>query len=424
MVTGVQTCALPIFLVKELLYSGVLMLGAITFGYVLAYPSPAIPSMEEEMDLSEFEKTYFNSISSLFAIVGPFITSFLLKFTGRKSVTFIVAVSGCAFWCLVFLTREECFWFGMIGRALLGLVMGGFSHIVPMYIVELAPEGKTGFFGSLNQLAVAFGIVVVYFVGTFLEWFETAVVGCFVCLLMAILLWFIPESPAVAESKSQIVQKESVFQKKYLKPLVVSIFLMFFQQFSGINAILTNLTQLFKDAGITIEPGIASTISASAQVISVLCGGFLVEFMGRKIAWGVSLGGMSLALILHTLSFKIKMPNWLPIIIVFLFLLFFGLGAGPLPWFYVSEQFGSSVRAQASSVVSSSNWIFVFIVISVYPSLKDAIHEFGCFLIFAIISIVGTIFGLVNIKKDAGDINLNGIDEKIFGDTSLDSKYN
>lgn len=404
---------------KELLYSAVLMLGAATFGYIIAYPSPAIPSMEEEMNLSDFEKTYFNSISSLFAIFGPFITSFLLKYTGRRNVTFIVAVTGCAFWCLTLLTRESCFWFGMLARALIGLALGGFSHIVPMYIVELAPEGKTGFFGSLNQLAVATGIVIVYLVGTFLDWFYTAIVGALICLLMCILLWFIPESPAVAESKSTIVQKESVFQKKYMKPLIVSVLLMFFQQFSGVNAILTNLTQLFKDAGITIKPGIASTISSIAQVISVLCGGFLVEFMGRKIAWGVSLGGISFSLILHVISLKVHMPSWLPIIIVFLFLLFFGLGAGPLPWFYVNEQFGTSVRPQASSVVSSSNWIFVFIVISIYPSMKNSIEEFGSFLVFAIISVIGTIFGLIFIRKEAG-AEITGIDERIFNENSFE----
>ncbi|KAH0786869.1 major facilitator superfamily transporter [Histomonas meleagridis] len=385
---------------KALLYAMILMLGDITFGYVLVYPSPAIPSMQETMSsISELEYTIYRSGPALSAVFGPYITLLLLKYTGRKPTTFIVSVAGTIFWLMLIVTYEQIFWYGIIVRLFLGLVMGGFSQIIPMYIVELAPPEATGFYGSLGQLAIASGIVILYLVGTYLDWQNTAIVGACITGLLSFLIWLVPESPAVAEAHSSITPTESIFQRRFAKPLIICVLLMFFQQFSGVNGILTNLTTLFNNAGIEIESGIASTISSLAQVISVFCGGFVIEFLGRKFAWVVSLIGISVSLALFCLSIKVTLPSWLPILIVFLFLLFFGLGAGPLPWFFVNELIETSARAQASSIVASSNWICAFLVIAIFPSMQSALGDFWCFMIFMIISVVGAVFGLLFLQQ-------------------------
>lgn len=392
---------------QELVYAIVLMFGALTFGYVMAYPSPAIPQMEQEFQgLSDFQKSFFNSVTSLCAIFGPFLTTALLRCFGRRFVTFVVAVFASVSWLLLLVTSKNLFWFGMVCRGLLGLAIGGFSALIPMYIVELAPPEATGFFGSLNQLGIAIGILICYLVGNWVSWRPDAIVGASLTVCLSILVWLIPESPVVTNGGQSNGGSESacvIFSKEWIGKLVVCMMFMFFQQFSGVNAILTNLTTLFNDAGVSLESGIASAISSIAQVIAVLIGGFLIEKLGRKVVWIMSFGGVALMDLLYALcrhdTLKEKFPSWFPIVVIFIFLLAFGLGAGPIPWFIVSEMFPSAIRPPAQSAVSVSNWTLAFIVIQVFPYMQSSMKDFGCFLLFAVCSFIGTIFGLFYVKN-------------------------
>ena len=62
-----------------------------------------------------------------------------------------------------------------------------------------------------------------------------------------------------------------------LKPLGISMGLMFFQQFSGINAIVYNTVSIFEAAGSTITPKYATVIVGSIQLIFTVFSGFFVS---------------------------------------------------------------------------------------------------------------------------------------------------
>lgn len=391
---------------KELVYALVLMLGSLTFGYIISYPALALLDIEDKMGIKHdsAQGTLFNAISSLTAIAGTFCSALLLRYFGRKPSTAVVACFGTFSWSLLLTVRKEYFFFGIIVRGLLGLAMGAYSSLIPMYIVELAPEGASGFFGSLNQLGIATGIVIVYLVGNWCDFRWTAVVGMAITILQSIIVWFIPESPAVSnQSKDDEKPKGNIFQKRYIRPLFVCVMLMVFQQFCGINAILTNLATLFKNAGVDLQAGIASAISGTAQVVSVFIGAILVDKLGRKLCWNLSFGLIVVSLALYSTSLKVTMPNWLPIAIIFLYLLAFGLGAGAIPWFIVAEMFDTPVRPMAQSIVSASNWILAFTVMMIFPYMENAFTDFWCFIIFMIVSIFSVIFGFVFITNPQPD---------------------
>lgn len=48
---------------------------------------------------------------------------------------------------------------------------------------------------------------------------------------------------------------EILTQAKYLKPLLIVLGLMFFQQFSGINVVIFYTQDIFNDAGSNLDPG-------------------------------------------------------------------------------------------------------------------------------------------------------------------------
>jgi MFS family permease len=299
------------------------------------------------------------------------------------------------------------FWFGIVVRGLLGVSIGSFSALSPVYIVELSPPDATGFFGSLNQLAIASGFVVCPLVAIGLGWRQIAGIGALIVAALIPLVWLIPDSRPELSSGP----KESIFQRQWAAPLIVASLMMVFQQTSGINAILTNLIDLFDSAGIEIDSQVASAITGVAQVVACMCGGFLIQKLGRKIIWIVSLAGMAIADLIYGISRftsiqeKGTFPPWAPIVLIFFFCFAFGLGAGPIPWFIVAELFPPSVRGTAQSIATSVNWLFAFLVMQFWPNVSNAktgIGEAGTFMLFAGSCAIGAVFGVIFVKNETG----------------------
>ncbi|EAX87371.1 major facilitator superfamily protein [Trichomonas vaginalis G3] len=417
------------------------MLGAFTFGYVLGYPSPVVPELQDTYNISDHESSFFNSVSSLLAIAGPFVSHGLTKITTRKLSTFIISICGTVFWALLLVMNKKLLWFGIVLRGLLGVVMGAYSSIIPMYIVEIAPEGHTAFFGTLNNLGISIGLVVLYLLGNWLKWRVLTIIGACICALLACLIWFVKDSPVdtkveddnidnlssekevenksgeevkdnnsnesesspdikITEGKNSDAEnpnpssKKGICQKKYVKGLLIGCMFMVFQQFSGINGILTNLKTLFNKAGVKVNQGIASAISSSAQVITIFISSFFVEKFGRKPAWCISAGGVVIFLLLYGFSVKYNFGYVTPVAAIFGFLFFYGLGTGPIAWYIVPELFEADVRSAATSIASSVNWISSFVVIQIFSSLDEAIGTLLTVVIFAIISSLSLVFGI------------------------------
>ena len=430
----------PSWCIKELLFILIIFNGSMEFGYILVYPSPAIESMKSNgFSISSFEEKAFKSISALTAIIGPFLSNFLLHYLGRRPVASLFGILGAIFWIMLPFMKRSFFYYGIIERGLIGITMGGYSAICPLYMVELAPPNVKGFFGTFNQVGIAFGIVVCYLIGNWANWINLAYCGSIFSGLLGLLIWICPETKAglqlqrqrFAKKKnldngalldsvpiSETPIKESIFQKKYLKDLLICCMLMFFQQFCGINGILTNITVLFKNAGISISEGIASTISSSAQVFSAFLGGLFIDHIGCRMSLLISIFGLVVSLLFYALSIKYNLGAWSPIIALFLYLLLFGLGMGPIPWFIVPESFPTSVRSIATSIASATNWTCAFLVIFIFPFLQDKFGEFKTMLIFMCIMILGFLFTfcfLRNPKKEqvreqTNDLSINETD--------------
>ena len=392
---------MPNFLRRELIYALIVMLGPINFGFCMGFTSPAIPEWKSKWpSVTETETTWFNAITSLFAVVGPFISTFMLSHMGRRLCVFFISLFATICWALLLVTSEERFYAGIIIRALVGLCIGGFSAVCPMYLVEIAPKDITGFFGNLNQTGVVLGIIVMYLQGNWESWWTLCITGIVVSALQCGLIWLVPETapekaPIEAEENQEDSpqEKESLWQAKYLGKLGVGIAMMIIQQFAGVNALITNLDQNFKDAGAPLESGICSTISVAAQLIGVFTCGILVDWLGRRPLFCISALGCGICLFLFALNETYNWANWLPIVVIFLYMLFFGAALGPVPWFVIPELFPDSVRALASSIISSSNWICAFIVIFVYPPMKNGIGNVWTLVIFGLIAVAGSIFG-------------------------------
>lgn len=171
----------------------------------------------------------------------------------------------------------------MIGRFLTGFCCGLISLTAPNYIAETSDPERRGFFGSGFQLNVTLGIVMTYLIGKYLNWADLALLMTVFPFILLVTILFMPESPSWLMKKGRIseandanlflfgaegsrrlsvdihvipsdmettegvIKQIRYFSKpQYYKPLIISVLLMFFQQFSGVNAIITAMNSIFQ----------------------------------------------------------------------------------------------------------------------------------------------------------------------------------
>ena len=122
-----------------------------------------------------------------------------------------------------------------------------------------------------------------------------------------------------------------------LKPICVSVGLMFFQTFSGTDAVTFYTVSIFEEAGSTLDGNVATIIVGAVQVFATFMSVILVDRAGRRVLLLIS--GASLAVSLVALgSFFFfdeetkKTAGLLPLISLVVFVSAYSIGFGPLPW--------------------------------------------------------------------------------------------
>jgi MFS family permease len=289
-----------------------------------------------------------------------------------------------------------------------------------MYITELAPSDLRGAFGTLHQFAISCGASMSYLLGCVklpsgkaLEWDTIAYFSCIPTAINLLLIWFVPESPAVARQEVRGTS-ESLWQRKFLRPFLVSIGLMFFQQFGGTSAFLANLANIFTDSGTSLDPAVASLLVGIAGALAAFIGSPLIGFFGRRMMWNISSACQAISLCLAALqeSYKMDKSKVLPIICLFLDNFTFGVGTAPIPWFFVPELFPDTVRSFATSLITAICWVMGTILFFVWQAMKDGMGQAGGFGVFSGIMGLSLVFGLTCLPdpkpSDMGDPDEGG----------------
>ena len=67
------------------------------------------------------------------------------------------------------------------------------------------------------------------------------------------------------------------------KPLLISVFLMFFQQWSGINAVMFYTVEIFQTANLPFSPNVSTVIIGAVQVGATFLAVLLMDRAGRRV---------------------------------------------------------------------------------------------------------------------------------------------
>ncbi|OHT10058.1 major facilitator superfamily transporter [Tritrichomonas foetus] len=291
---------------------------------------------------------------------------------------------------------------GLIVRTIQGVFWGALSALAPVYVGEVAPFYARGLFGSLHQLFIILGICLNNILGAFVDWKVLIYVGGAINIILAGSIYIVSDSPTSERLKDKSVKKESLYQKKYARTVISSMTMLFFQQFSGINAILANLSEMMSSSGINLDANLQSALSTFAQFIACFIACFLMDSVGPGILWMASSFGCFLSLIVYGMSLVVATPHWVPVLSTFAYCLFFGLGQGPCPWAIFPMSFPDAVRYEGICWMMFSHWICSFIVCYIHPIFTSMFNEFYAIIIYSICCFGSLIYGgiFLDMKED------------------------
>ncbi|CAG4973565.1 unnamed protein product [Colias eurytheme] len=389
------------------------------------------------------ESSLVSSVLAIGAAISALPVGFIAQKFGRRPTILMLAVPLLINWLLTIFANGA----GMLisARFFAGLATGGICVAAPMYIGEIAETAIRGSLGAFFQLFLTVGILFTFVIGGWTHWRTLSIISAVLPVLLVAVFWWMPETPQYLLGKNrrrdaekalrwlrgpdadlttelEDMQKEvdnasrqrggmlhMITNRAPLMALICSLGLMFFQQFSGINAVIFYTNQIFQSAGSNIPPAIATIIVGVVQTIATYISSLLVERAGRRILLIQSCIIMGICLIVLGAYFKmqedgtdVSSAGWLPLVCLVLFIVSFSLGFGPIPWMMMAELFPVEFRGTASGVAVITNWMLVFVVTLCFPLMKDAIGIYSCFWFFSGFMVICVFFVFFLIPETKG----------------------
>ncbi|KAH9850320.1 general substrate transporter [Lenzites betulinus] len=208
--------------------------------------------------------------------------------------------------------------------------------------------------------------------------------------------------------------------------VLVGSLTMFFQQWTGVNAILYYAPSIFQDLGLvgTTNSLLATGVVGIVMFLATIPAVIWVDKVGRK---PVLVSGAFIMAACHIIVAILtglyhdswqshRAAGWVACAFVWIFAMAFGYSWGPCAWILVAEIWPLSVRGKGVSIAASSNWMNNFIVGQVTPSMLAHIG-FGTFVFFGAFSFMGALFIWFFVPETKG-LTLEEMDE-IFGSAGM-----
>ncbi len=420
-------------------------LGGLLFGYDTAVISGADKSIQayliNSLGLNSLAHGATISSALIGCIIGGSISGLLASRLGRKRTLFLAAV---LFFGSALGSGSPEFLFFEKGEPSLGLlymfnfyrIIGGIgvglaSAVSPMYIGEIAPAHIRGRLVSLNQFAIIFGMLVVYFVnwgianGQSLEWINSTgwrymfMSEAIPAALFGILLFFVPETPrylalknkddkalmiltkidGASRAKEIFVEIKNSVEHSSAKlfsygkiVIIIGILLSVFQQFVGINVALYYAPRIFESMGAAKDASMLQTVVMGiVNVIFTVVAIVTVDKWGRKPLLMVGSVGMAIGMFaIGALAF-LKIIGISTLVFIIIYTASFMMSWGPICWVLISELFPNKIRGKAVAVAVAAQWAANYFISSTYPAMME-FSSGGTYWFYGAMSVLSLIF--------------------------------
>ena len=333
-------------------------------------------------------------------------------------------------------------WIFALFRFIGGIGVGASTIAAPSFISEIAPQEKRGRLVATYQFNIVFGILIAFVSNALLAkyisndaWRWMIGIEALPAIIYTVMMFAIPESPRwlitaknnieaakqvfrslydnegdiekqvnlIVNSQKSTDDAESIFSKKYGIPLSLAFFIAFFNQFSGINAILYYANRIFAEAGLAEQAGALGSIGLGiTNFVFTLLGMFLIDRLGRKQLLYIGSVGFIVSLSIVSLCFFNDWSGMIVPISLFAFIASHAVGQGAVIWVFISEIFPNHLRSSGQAFGSSVHWVLAAIIPSLVPILFNSIGAVSVFAIFAFMMLLQLVWIKMYVPETKG----------------------
>lgn len=311
----------------------------------------------------------------------------------------------------------------IVARVIGGLGIGISTVAAPLFISEIAPPKQRGRLAGMFQFNIVFGILVAFVSNALLAgigvnaWRWMLGVAAFPSLLYALFCLGLPESPrwllsrkgdreggikvlqriqpdaskAEIEAEADEITAASsaegstglFFTRRLRKPILLAILIAFFNQLSGINAILYFAPRIFELTGLAAKAALLQSIGIGlTNLVFTFVGLWLIDRLGRRTLLFIGSFGYITSLGLVAWAFFTGHLTIVPVCI-FAFIAAHAIGQGAVIWVFISEIFPNRHRAEGQALGSFTHWIFAALLTTFFPRMVSSFPPGYVFSFFA-----------------------------------------
>ena len=436
------------------------------FGLGIGVISGAANSLQRDLNISDDLLELVVAAPLWGAVIGTLSTGIITHYWGRKKTMILSAVIFIlgSLACSLSNSVDQL----LLARLFFGIAIGMASFTAPVYISEIAPHQIRGSLVSLYTLIIATGVIMAFLSNTFINtggWHCIAapwrlmlgIIALPACLILIGTL-FLPESPRwlflkgysgkgvaalqqMGFSPQQISQEkqevEANLQKKaqgflllktsspFRRVLLLGVSLQVIQQITGINIVLFYAPRIFQMAGFSgaSEQLWGTVLIGVVNMIASMMSIFFIDKLGRKpmMTIGFLIMGITLATVAFLLKTDLTHHHFLAETAagaLLLFILGFGMSAGPVVWLLCSEIVPLGGKDLGVTCSTAANWISNAIVSGSFLTL---LHQFGnvnTFFFYAALQALSLLFVFLFVPETKG-ISLEKIESNLFSGLPL-----
>jgi sugar porter (SP) family MFS transporter len=443
---------------KLLGWSITVALGGFLFGFDTAVISGAEQEIQELWGLGDGLHGFAVAIALYGTVAGAMLGGIPSDRMGRKRTLFWVGVLYLSS-ALGSALAPEILSF-MFFRFIGGVGVGVSSVAAPMYISEISPPQSRGKLVGLFQFNVVLGILIPYASNYLLggtgeqAWRLMLGVEAIPALIFVLLVTRVPRSPrwlvvkknlpeeakgilrslglaepevehAVAKIRASIVLEGSggqvpLFARQFRLPILLAVMFAFFNQVSGINAIIYYAPRILEMAGLGDRAALLSTAGIGLlNLIFTMVGLAIIDRFGRRTLMAIGSVGLIATLGLVSHSFASGASGKVSVLL-FVYIAFFAMSQGAVIWVFISEIFPNQVRAGGQALGSFTHWLLAALIANAFPFVANRWGGAPVFAFFCGMMILQLLY-VWRMMPETKGASLEELEERLMGSRSTAS---
>ena len=426
-------------------------LAGFLFGFDTVVISGAEQTIQQLWGLSDLLHGAAMGAALYGTVIGALVGGFPTERFGRKKtliwigLLYFISAIGSAY-------APDVYWF-IFARFLGGLGVGISTVAAPLYISEISPPDKRGRLAGMFQFNIVFGILIAFLSNALLAktgdnaWRLMLGIEAIPALIYTVMTFAIPESPrwligrkgdreagvrvlrmVAPQSDAKEIEtladdiahhyhkgraKTPFWSKRMSVPIFLAFLIAFFNQLSGINAILYFAPRIFEMTGLGKDAALLQSVGIGVtNLVFTFVGLWLIDRLGRRTLLYIGSFGYIASLGLVSWAFYTELYSIVPVCI-FAFIAAHAVGQGAVIWVFISEIFPNEHRAAGQSLGSFTHWIFAALLTTVFPKMVTSFHPGTVFLFFAGMMVLQLLWVKLMVPETKG-VPLEELEEKLL----------